>query len=248
MKQKLLPLVFLLTLAACSTTGPETIKPADVLYRDARESVELGNYQRAEDELKTVLSHYPFTEFAVQAQLDLLYVLMQLNDPEALDEEAERFIRENPRHPEIDYVYYMKGIAYYRNERNPLEEIADIDMATRAAGDAETAFRNFSQLVARYPDSEYAADARLRMVELRNFIARHEMLVASFYMKQGAWISAIHRAERVLREFQGTPAETDALMVLERGYEQLGLDDLAETPRRILAENPDRKPVVFKQD
>lgn len=249
MKQRLLLVLLLTTLAACSSTEEiDPIMPPDVLYREAYESLQFGNYLRAETQLKQMLSRYPFTEFAVQAQLDLLFVLMELDQPESLIEEADRFIRENPRDPRIDYVYYMKGIAWYKNIRNPLEHIAGIDVARRDISNAETAFRNFSQLVSRFPDSEYTPDARLRMIELKNRIARHEMIIADFYLRQGAWSSAIQRANHVLRNLQGTPAEVDALMVLERSYAELGLEELAETPRRILAENPGREPVVLEKE
>jgi len=250
MKQRLLLVLLLaLTAVACASRDDAVrIPPADELYRAAYDSMQFRNYQRAEQQLKRILSRYPFTEYAVQAHLDLLYVFMQLDQPESLDEEAERFIRENPRHPQIDYVYYMQGIAYYRNLTNPLESLANIDIATRYIGDAETSFQNFSQLVSRYPESEYAPDARIRMIELKNRIARHEMIIAEYYLRRGAWVSAIQRAQRVLRDLQGTPAEIDALMVLERCYTELGLDDLAATSRRVLAANPGREPVVLEKD
>lgn len=249
MKQRLLLVLLLASSVACSSRDDVVqIQPPDELYRAAYNSMEYGNFQRAEEQLKRILSRYPFTEFAVQAQLDLLYVFLQLNQPESLDEEAERFIRENPRHPRIDYVYYMQGVAWYVNTTNLLENIADIDIAQRYIGDAETAFENFAQLVNRYPDSEYTPDARLRMIELKNRIARHEIIVAKFYMQRDAWVSAIQRAQRVLRDMQGTPAEIDALLVLERAYRELGLEELAESSRRVLAANPGREPVVIERD
>lgn len=250
MKQRLLiVLLATITIAACSTTEKfDPIKPPDEIYREAYESMQFGNYMRAEQKLKQLLSRYPFTEFAVQAQLDLLYVLMQLEQPESLVEEADRFIRENPRHPNIDYVYYMKGVAWYREVRNPLERLVNIDQARRDITNSEIAFRNFSQLVTRFPESEYTPDARVRMTELKNRVARHEMIIAEYYLRRGAWISAIQRANRVLKDLQGTPAEVDALIVLARSYEELGLDDLAATPRKILAANPDREPVIIGKD
>lgn len=250
MKQRLIPAVLYLLLAACASSPDERepIKPADQLYREANASFRHGNYLRAEDQLKQVMSRYPFTDYAVQAHLDILYVFLELDDPESLAEEADRFIRENPRHPRIDYAYYMKGMGYYRRVPNPLERLASIDIASRSVLDAETAMRNFAQLAARFPDSPYTADAKLRMIELKNRMARHEILIADFYMRQGAWISALRRAKRVVTELQGTPAEIDALMIMVRSYEELGLDDLAETARRVLAANPGREPVVLGRD
>lgn len=249
MKYRLLLITSLVIFAGCSSTPDDlVIQPADDLYREANQSIEYGNYQRAERQLRLVLARYPFTEYAAQAHMDILFVYLQLEDPESLVEEADRFIRENPRHPNIDYVYYMKGMGYYRVTQSRLEGLFRIDSARRDISNAETAFRFFSQLTSRYPESPYTADARLRMIELRNRIARHEMHVANYYLERGAWISAIQRANRVLRDLQGTPAETDALIVLARAYEALGLDDLAATPRRILAANPGRAPVIVERD
>ncbi|HEX7029682.1 MAG TPA: outer membrane protein assembly factor BamD [Gammaproteobacteria bacterium] len=242
-------LACLALLAACASAPQERIiEPADVLYREAHESLRNGNYLHAEGELREIMSHYPFTDFSVQAHLDVLHVLLQLNRPEELAEEADRFIRENPRHPEIDYVYYMRGLAFYQPLTNVLREFADIDAASQDVENAKTAFRNFSQLVTRFPDSTYSKDARLRMIELKNRIARHEIYVAEYYMRRGAWVSALQNAYHVLKEFQGTAAEIDALMVMARSYEALGLEKLAETPRRILAANPDREPMVLGKD
>lgn len=242
-----LGLLFLLT-AACSSTPSGQIKPADVLYRDAYDALQNNNFQLANDRLNTVMARYPFTPFAVQAHLDSLYALHQLEQADQVAEEAERFIRENPRHPQIEYAYFMKGLAYYRDPPNVLEKIFDVDEATRDIDYARQSFQNFRELVLRFPESEYAVDARKRMVELKNRMARHEIWVAEYYIRRGAWISAISRASNVIEKFQGTPAEVDALMILAHSYEQLGLDELAREPRAILAANPDRKPVVLKEN
>lgn len=249
MKQRLILSLLFAALAACaSTPEDEPILPVAELYGAAHESMGYGNYQRAESLYKQIMSRYPFTDYAVQAHLDILYVFLQLTQPESLAEEAERFIRENPRHAELDYVYYMRGLGYYHRYPNLLEQVVDVDLARRDVEDARTAFRHFSQLVNRYPESDYAADARLRMTELKNRIARHEIHIADYYLRRGAWVSAIQRARTVLTELQGTPAEIDALMVLEKSYRELGLEDLAENARRILAANAGREPVILEEE
>lgn len=249
MKNRFILSILLGFLAACSSTPDDRpIRSVEEIYRDAHERMTYGNYQRAEGLYKQILARYPFTEYAIQAHLDILYVFLQLGNPESLAEEAERFIRENPRHPQLDYVYYMRGLGYYHSLPNYVEQLLDIDTAQRDVSDAETAFGYLSQAVNRFPESPYAADARLRMIELKNRIARHEILIAEYYLRRGAWVSAIRRARRVLTEMQGTPSEIDALLVLERSYEELGLDDLAENARRVLAANPDREPAVLQRD
>lgn len=246
---KALGLGLLLVLsAACSSTPSGEIKPADVLYRDAYEALQNSNFQLASDRLNTIMARYPFTPYAVQAHMDSLYALHQLEQADQVAEEAERFIRENPRHPQIEYAYFMKGLAYYRDPPTVLEKLFDVDEATRDISYARKSFQNFRDLVIRFPESEYAVDARKRMVELKYRMARHEIWVAEYYLRRGAWISAINRASNVIENFQGTPSEVDALMILAHGYEKLGLDDLAKEPRAILAANPDRKPVVLKEE
>ncbi|HEX7047860.1 MAG TPA: outer membrane protein assembly factor BamD [Gammaproteobacteria bacterium] len=249
MTRRLILLACLTVLAACASEPKDRyLDPADVLYREAHQSLVDGHYRRAEMELRQIMSHYPFTDFSVQAHLDVLHVLLQLNRPEELAEEADRFIRENPRHPDIDYAYYMKGLAFFPEMTNPVRQLVNIDAARQDVENAKTSFRNFSQLVSRFPDSKYSKDARLRMIDLKKRIARHQIHVADYYMRRGAWVSALQSAYRVLTEFQGTPAEIDALMVMIESYEALGLEKLAETPRRILAANPDREPVVLGDD
>lgn len=239
------PVIAAFWLAGCSTT-PDDISgvPVDELYREAAKAMEYGNNQKAETFYNRIMSRYPFTEYATQAHLDILMVYLQMGEPESLVEEADRFVRENPRHPNVDYVYYMRALAFYPQMRNPLEKFFEIDLAQRDINDSEQSFRYFLQMISRFPDSKYVGDAKLRMVELKQRIARHEMHVADYYLRRGAWVSALRRAEKVLKDFQDTPTVVDALIVAQRSYEELQLPELAETPRRILAANPEREPVV----
>lgn len=242
-------LAALVLLAGCSTTPDEFGgEPVDELYRNAHESLQGGNTLKAEELYNRVMSRYPFTEYATQAHLDILFVYLQMNEAELLAEEADRFVRENPRHPNIDYVYYMRAMAYYPLTPNPVEALFDIDLAKRDISTAEQSFNYFTQMISRFPDSRYAADARLRMIELKNRIARHEAYVMDYYLRRGAWVSAVRRANRVLQDFGDTPAAIDALVTMEQAYTELQLPELAETPRRILAMNPDREPLIVKRD
>ncbi|MDX1454430.1 MAG: outer membrane protein assembly factor BamD [Gammaproteobacteria bacterium] len=241
-------LALAMALGACASKPDDYIEPADVLYAKANEALVNNNFPLAADRLNTIMARYPFTPYAVQAHLDSLYAMHQLDQADMVGEEAERFIRENPRHPAIDYAYYMKGVAYYRDPPNVLERVFDVDAATRDVDYARKSFANFRDLILRYPDSKYSVDARQRMLELKYRLARHEIHVADYYIRRGAWMSAIRRANRVLEDFQGTPAEVDALMILVKGYTELGIDDLVAQPRAVLAANPDRQPAVLPPD
>lgn len=245
-----LPGIILLTLiyTGCASTPSDVIEPADVLYRQAYESMQNNNFALAGDRLNTIMARYPFTPFAVQAHLDSLYVFHQLEQPEVVAEEAERFVRENPRHPSIAYAYYMKGLAYYREEPTLLDNWFDVDIAAREMEYSKKSFQYFRELTVQFPDSEFAVEARQRMLELRYRMARHEIHAAEYYVRRGAWISAIGRASTVLKEFPNTPSEIDALMILARSYAELGLDDLAEETREILAANQGRSTAVIDDD
>lgn len=240
------PVIAAFWLAACSTTPTDSFTgiPVDEMYREAYGSMQVGNNLKAEAFYNRIMSRHPFTEYATQAHLDILLVYLQMNEPELLVEEADRFVRENPRHPNIDYVYYMRALAYYPQTPNPVENLFNVDLAQRDISDSELSFRYFLQMISRFPDSDYVSDAKLRMIELKQRIAKHEMYVADYYLRRSAWVSALRRAEKVLQDFQDTPAVIDALIVTQRSYEELQLPELAETPRRILAANPDREPVV----
>lgn len=239
----------ILLATGCSSTPDDFVgQPVEELYTEALSSMQTGNVLKAEEYYNRIMSRYPFTEYSTQAHLDILYVYLQMNEPESLVEEADRFVRENPRHESIDYVYYMRAMAYFSMIPNPIEAIANVDLAKRDISDAEKSFGFFTQLIARFPDSKYAADAKLRMIDLKQRIARHEIYVTDYYLRRGAWISALRRAERVLTDFGDTPAVVDALIALERSYTELDLPELAETPRRILELNPDRQPIVLDRN
>ena len=249
MKSLIPALAAILLAAGCSSTPDDTIgRPVEELYTEALDSMQAGNVLKAENYYNRIMSRYPFTEYATQAHLDILYVYLQMNEPESLVEEADRFVRENPRHQHIDYVYYMRAMAYFPMTPNPIESLAGVDLARRDISNAEKSFGFFTQLIARFPDSKYAADARLRMMDLKQRIARHEIYVADYYLRREAWISALRRAQRVVTDFGDTPAVIDGLIALERSYTELDLPELAETPRRILDQNPDREPVLLRRD
>ena len=228
-----------LLLAACGPSRREIPDiPPDELYRRASISLKSGSYESAIRQLRTIRARFPFSEYADQAMLDLLYAYAQLGDAESVDEEGDQFIQENPRHANIDYIYYIRGLAYFgKEDRNFIQRWFKADVAKRDISDARRSFQHFRQLLERYPKSQYAADARQRMITLRNRMARHEIYVANYYMKREAYVSAVNRAKYVIENLPDTPSTADALRIMARAYRQLDLNDLAEDAERILLEN-----------
>ena len=120
------------------------------------------------------------------------------------------------------------------------------DKTKRDPGQARESFAEFAQLLARYPDSAYATDAKSRMVHLRNLLARHEINVANYYFKRGAYLAAANRGRYVVENFQQTPAVADGLAVMVQGYVLLELEELAQDTLNVLVLNYPNHPSVGK--
>jgi outer membrane protein assembly factor BamD len=226
-----------LGLAACGgRKGVEEYGTAEALYEKAEHEMKLGNYDQAIKMYEQLEVAQPFSEPARQGRVDLIYAYYRAHKPEQAVDAADTFIRENPRDPNVDYAYYLKGLVYFEFDRNFLEKLFRVDLCERPPNEAYKAFSNFSQLVARYPDSAYADDARQRMQFLRNCFSSYEASVAQYYLERGAWVAAANRARYAVETYPATPATRDALEVLVTAYGKLGMDDLARDSERVLAE------------
>jgi outer membrane protein assembly factor BamD len=229
-----------LVLAGCSGNDelPDVADTGEQqMYEEAQRHLRNENFDLAVRQLQLLESRYPFGRYAEQAQLELIYAHYNAYEHEAAVEAADRFIRLHPQHPSVDYAYYMKGLAAYSASDDILQRFTRTDPTKRDTSQAREAFAEFSQLVARYPASPYAADARARMVHLRNQLARHEVHVANYYFRRGAYLAAANRGRYVVENFQRTPAVPDALAVMAQGYILLGMNDLARDAIDTLALN-----------
>ncbi|MEL0035463.1 MAG: outer membrane protein assembly factor BamD [Gammaproteobacteria bacterium] len=239
----LLPLLSVLFLTACSTTSEqdkfETYPELDAreLYQAAQTSLMAGNFTGAVRRLEALDLRYPFGAYSQQSQLDLIYAYHKLGDTENALTTIDRFIRQNPRHPNVDYAYYMKGLVKFNDETSFLENLFAADLSQRDASSAREAFEHFSELMRRFPESKYAADARQRMIYLRNRLAEYEIHVARFYMSREAYLAAANRAKYVVEHFPQTPAVKDALSIMITAYDLLEMSDLAEQTRKVLQHN-----------
>ncbi|MEH6582022.1 MAG: outer membrane protein assembly factor BamD [Halioglobus sp.] len=216
------------------------------MYEEAQRYLRNDNYDLAVRSLQLLESRYPFGKYAEQAQLELIYAHYGAFEHEAAVEAADRFIRLHPQHPSVDYAYYMKGLSAYTGNEDIFARFLPNDATKRDTSHAKEAFAEFSQLLSRFPDSPYAADARARMVHLRNLLARHEIVVANYYFRRGAYMAAANRGRYVVENFQQTPAVADGLAVMAQGYILLGLDDLARDSIDVLALNYPAHPSLDK--
>lgn len=239
-------LIFSLALAGCSGNDeiPDIDSGEQQMYEDAQRYLRNGNFDLAVKSLQLLESRYPFGKYAEQAQLELIYAHFNAYEHEAAVEAADRFIRLHPQHPSVDYAYYMKGLAAYSSNQDLFTRFLPTDTTKRDTSYAREAFAEFAQLLSRYPDSPYAADARARMISLRNLLARHEVNVANYYFRRGAYLAATNRGRYVVENYQRTPAVADALAVMAQGYILLGMDDLARDSIDVLALNYPDHPAI----
>lgn len=214
----------------------------DVLYNSARASMRSGSYNMAVEKLERLEARFPFGRYAEQAQLELIYAKLMSHSLDDAEAAADRFLRLHPQHPHIDYILYLRGLIFEKYDRNLFDRFRPEDASRRDVSNARQAFAHYSELLARYPDSAYAKDARQRMIHLRNLIARSEVSIALYYMSRGAYVAAANRARSVVENYSQTPSAADALAIVVEANYQLGLPKISNDALRVLAINyPDHE-------
>ncbi|WP_101759649.1 outer membrane protein assembly factor BamD [Oceanicoccus sp. KOV_DT_Chl] len=240
-------LLFTIGLMGCSSDDD---RPQDMtekeLYQQAQENLKDESFQSAVRNLQLLEARYPFGPYAEQAQLEIIFAYYRSFEPEAAIAAADRFVRLHPQHPNVDYAFYMKGLSNYIDGEGFLDRFLPTDMTQRDPGAALQSFEDFRQLLYRFPDSPYAADAKARMTYLRARLARYEINVANYYFKRGAYLAAANRGRYVVENFPQTPAIPDALAVMVQAYKLLGLDELAEKSLTVLHSNYPKHPSLDK--
>ncbi len=224
-------------LGACASKDINEDLSETALYQQAQTDLEKNGYSAAITKLKALESRYPFGRYAEQAQLELIYAYYKNMEPEAVRASADRFIRLHPQHASVDYAYYMKGMASFDQDRGLLARFLPLDMTQRDPGAARDSYNQFAQLTSRYPNSQYAPDAKQRMIYLRNLLAAYEVHAGHYYLKRQSYVAALNRGRYIVENFQETPAVGDGLAIMTEAYQRLALDDLAETSLSTLQLN-----------
>ncbi len=220
--------------------------PAEKLYAEARSTLDSGSYDKAVELYEKLEARFPFGTYGQQAILDLAYAYHKNADPDAAVSTAERFIKLYPQNAHVDYAYYLKGLANFQRGKGFAERILPIDESQRDSGSSLQAFRDFSELVKRYPDSQYAEDSKLRMTHLRNILAEYEIHVAQYYMRRDAFVAAANRARYVVEKYARTSSIPDALVIMARAYKIMALDELSEDAVRVLELNYPNHPGIYE--
>jgi len=231
----LLATVALLT-AGCSSTPVDktaTMSP-NKIYAEAKDEMDSGGYDRAIPLFEKLEGRAAGTPLAQQAQLDKAYAQYKANDQASALSTLDRFMKLHPASPAIDYALYLKGIVNFNDNLGTFAFLSKQDLSERDQKAAKESFDAFKELVTRFPDSRYTPDARARMTYIVNSLAQYEVHVARYYFSRGAYVAAINRAQSALTDYQDVPALEEALFILVRSYDELGLTQLRDDAKRVM--------------
>jgi len=202
-------------------------------YNEAKTAMSDERYEKAIELYESLESRYPFGQYAQQAQVDLAFAYYKNDEAESAIATANRFIRIHPRHQDVDYLYYLKGLINFNRGIGFLERYLPSDKTQRDPGTAMESLDDFATLIRRFPNSQYATDAKQRMIALRANLGLHDLNVANYYMKRKAYVAVINRTKHIIEKYPKTTAVPRALLLMNRAYTLIGMNDLAADTLRV---------------
>lgn len=228
------------TLAACGgkDAADNTLGwSPEKLYAEGKDEMRSGRYDAAIKLFEKLESRYPFGRWAQQAQIETAYAHYKQSERVQALAATDRFLKLYPNHPALDYVYYLRGLINFNEQRGWLMQLGGQDLAERDLDAAREAFDAFREVVTRFPESKYAPDSEARMKYLVNSMASGEVQIARYYYLRNAYIAAVNRAQNVIRKYPQAPATEEALYLMMMSYEKLGLQDLRSDTERVFKKN-----------
>nr|WP_202840032.1 outer membrane protein assembly factor BamD [Luteimonas saliphila] len=248
--------VLLLLVIVLTTSGCARIKgvfkdedenegvPVEELYDKGQGQMHNGNWSGAVVTYRRLLAQYPYGPYTEQALMETAFAQFKMGNNEEAISTIDRFLRTYPTHKNTPYMYYLRGLVNSNRDTVFLQRVWKLDASRRDLATPNQAFSDFNTLTERYPNSRYAADARQRMVALRNMFARHEIEVALYYLRRDAWVAAADRATYLLETYPQSEFQNDAVAVLVAAYTELGNETLAADARRVLQQNEPDHPFL----
>lgn len=226
-------------LAGCSTVEEDKTAnwTPERIYTEARDEAQGGGYEQAVPLFEKLEGRAAGTPLAQQAQLEKAYAQYKSGEKAQAVATLDRFMKLHPASPAFDYALYLKGLVNFNENLGLFSWLSRQDLSERDQKAAKDSFESFRELATRFPESRYTPDARLRMTYIINSLAQYEVHVARYYYQRGAYVAAIARAQTALSEYQGVPASQEALKILVKSYDQLGMHDLRDDTQRVLETN-----------
>ena len=234
-------LLLALALSGCGLFGdkvdPKKEWTAAEFYKAAKEQFDNQNWDPAIKLYEQLEAKFPFGRFAQQAQIEVAYAYYKQGETAQAITALDKFIKLHPNHANVDYALYLKALANFKEDLGPLARLVSQDLADRDPKAARESFEGFKDLVTRFPESRYAADSRERMAYLVEALARHELNVARYYLARGAYLAAANRAQDAIMRFPNSPAHREALDVMIEAYDRMGMKELRDDTKKVLAKN-----------
>lgn len=234
----ILAVFLIVTLAACSSTNEVDTRPADEIYAAAKAKLDDGSFDAAIKQYEKLQSRYPYGRYAQQAMLEMAYAYYKQGEPDPAISAADRFIKQFPNNPHVDYAYYLKGVANFNGEISFINRLGGQDPSERDPEIRQASFNAFKELVSRFPNSKYAPDARLRMQYLSNSMALYDLHIAQYYLRRSAHIAAVNRAQELIRKYPDSTSVRDALQVQVQAYDAMGMAELRDAAQHLLEKTP----------
>jgi outer membrane protein assembly factor BamD len=244
MRSSVLVVLAALLLAGCATDLQDETAgwSAQRLYAEAKDAMSSQDWPRAIRYLETLEARYPYGRFAQQSQLEVAYAHWKDSERASAIAAVDRFIKMYPNHANVDYAWYLKGLINFNDQYGMLSQLTTPDMSDRDPKSTRESFASFKEVVTRFPESRYAADAAARLRYLVNALASHEVHVARYYMKRGAYLAAANRAQYAIQHYSQAPAIEEAMFVLVLAYDRLGMSELRDSVDRVMRTNfPDSR-------
>lgn len=219
-------------------------RPAEEIYTEAKEKLDEGSYDAAIKLYENLQSRYPYGRYAQQSMLEMAYCYYRQGEPDPAIATADRFIKQFPNNPHVDYAHYVKGLANFSGELSLLSSVGGQDPTERDPQAPQESFNAFKELVTRFPNSKYTPDAKLRMQYLINAMAKHELHIAEYYLRRGAHIAAANRAQGIIKQYPNSTSTHGALEIMVQSYDAMGMTDLRDDAKRVLAKNTASAPAA----
>lgn len=215
---------------------------APEFYKAAKSEFDNGNWEASIKIYEALEAKFPYGRFAQQAQMESAYAYYKLGDTPQSISAIDKFAKMHPNHAQLDYMLYLRALVNFKEDLGPLTRVVQQDLADRDPKAARESFEGFKEVVNRFPNTRYAEDSRERMAYLVEALARHEVKVARYYLSRGAYLAAANRSQDCITRFPGSPSRREALDILVEAYDRMGLTELRDDARKVLARNyPDAR-------
>jgi len=238
-----LALIFaaLLSLSGCGLLPEQKDETAgwsaNKLYTQAKEAMSEGSWDKAVKYFEKLESRYPYGRYAQQAQIEVAYAYFKSGETASAIAACDRFVKLHPDHPNVDYIYYLKGLVTFNEDLGMMGHVSMQDQTERDPKGMRESFDAFKTLSSRFPDSKYTPDAVQRMKYLVSAMAANEVHVARYYMKRKAYVAAANRAQSAIKNYPDAPAIEEALFIMVKAYDEMGMIDLRDDVERVMRKN-----------